>query len=74
MLDRQEKATENGQDSACSAVQYVRAQLGLQVCSVASLSDLLRYLDVHRSEGLAAEHARVMAYRERYGVDEAASS
>ena len=69
-LDRQEKATENGSDSPCSAVQYVRNQLGLQVCSVARLSDLLQYLDLHRSEGLAADHVRVMAYRERYGVDE----
>ena len=70
-LDRQEKATENGQDSPCSAVQYVRTQLGLQVCSVARLSDLLQYLELHRSDGLTADHARVLAYRERYGVDEA---
>jgi orotate phosphoribosyltransferase len=73
-LDRQEMATENGQDSTYSAVQYVRAQLGLQVCSVARLSDLLHYLELHRSEGLSAEHARVMAYRARYGVDEAVVS
>ncbi|MEO8546170.1 MAG: orotate phosphoribosyltransferase [Burkholderiaceae bacterium] len=73
-LDRQEKATENGQDSAYSAVQYVHSQLGLQVCSVARLSDLLHYLELHRSEGLSAEHARVMAYRERYGVDEVVAS
>jgi orotate phosphoribosyltransferase len=70
-LDRQEKATENGQDSPYSAVQYVRSQLGLQVCSVARLSDLLEYLELHRSEGLAVDLARVIAYRERYGVDEA---
>lgn len=70
-LDRQEKATENGQDSPHSAVQYVRHQLGLQVCSVARLSDLLQYLELHRGEGLAADLARVIAYRKRYGVDEA---
>lgn len=69
-LDRQEKATENGQDTPRSAVQYVRDQLGLKVCSVARLSDLLQYLALHSSEGLAADHARVIAYRERYGVDE----
>ncbi|MEO7941090.1 MAG: orotate phosphoribosyltransferase [Burkholderiaceae bacterium] len=73
-LDRQEKATENGQDSDYSAVQYVHSQLGLQVCSVARLSDLLHYLELHRSAGLSAEHARVMAYRERYGVDEIVAS
>ena len=69
-LDRQEMATENGKDSPHSAVQYVRDQLGLQVCSVARLSDLLQYLAQHSSEGLAADHARVMAYRERYGVND----
>jgi len=69
-LDRQEMATENGKDSPHSAVQYVRDQLGLQVCSVARLSDLLLYLAQHSGEGLAADHARVMAYRERYGVND----
>ncbi len=67
-LDRQEKATENGQDSATSAVQYVRDQLGLQVCSVARLTDLLGYLEQRSNTGLAAEYARVIAYRQRYGV------
>ncbi|MDD0811238.1 orotate phosphoribosyltransferase [Curvibacter sp. RS43] len=69
-LDRQEKATENGQDVAHSAVQYVRQQLGLQVCAVAKLADLLQYLNVKGDGALAADHARVLAYRERYGVDE----
>ncbi|MBU0830688.1 MAG: orotate phosphoribosyltransferase, partial [Gammaproteobacteria bacterium] len=40
-LDRQEKATENGQDVDHSAVQYVREQLGMQVCAIARLADLL---------------------------------
>jgi orotate phosphoribosyltransferase len=71
-LDRQEKATENGQDSASSAVQYVRDQLGLQVCSVARLTDLLQYLQQRSNAGLAAEYARVVAYRERYGVHDVA--
>ncbi len=69
-LDRQEKATDNGQDSATSAVQYVRGQLGLQVCSVARLSDLLCFLQDQDDKQLASEHGRVMAYRQRYGVDE----
>ena len=43
-LDRQEKATENGADVDHSAVQYVRNQLGLQVCAIARLADLLQYL------------------------------
>jgi orotate phosphoribosyltransferase len=51
-------------------VQYVRDQLGLQVCAIAKLSDLLHYLTNQPGDGLAAHHARVLAYRQRYGVDE----
>ena len=69
-LDRQEKATENGQDVPHSAVGYVRKQLGLQVCAVAKLSDLMQYLELHRASGLSADHARVLDYRQRYGVEE----
>lgn len=68
-LDRQEKATENGQDVTHSAVQYVRNQLGLQVCAIARLSDLLQYLQRHADGDLGGHYARVLAYRERYGVD-----
>ena len=67
-LDRQEKATENGLDVNHSAVQYVQQQLGLQVCAIARLDDLLRYLAQHAVPGLADAHQRVQAYRERYGV------
>lgn len=68
-LDRQEKATENGKDVAHSAVQYVRDQLGMQVCTIAKLEDLLAFL----AQGAAADsmrehHSQVLAYRERYGV------
>lgn len=69
-LDRQEKATENGQDVDHSAVQYVKNQLGMQVCAIAKLSDLMHYLEQHRADGLAADHQRVLAYRQRYGVTE----
>jgi orotate phosphoribosyltransferase len=69
-LDRQEKATENGQDVAHSAVQYVRQHLGLQVCAIARLADLLQYLAQHAGDSLGEHHARVLAYRERYGVDD----
>lgn len=67
-LDRQEMATENGRDVAYSAVQYVREQLGLHVCAIATLCDLLRYLESHTAEALQAHHANVLAYRQRYGV------
>lgn len=68
-LDRQEMATENGKDVPHSAVQYVRQQLGLQVCAIATLADLLAYLATQPDDsGMAAYHASVSAYRQRYGV------
>ena len=70
-LDRQEKATENGADSEHSAVQYVRRELGLHVHSIAKLSDLLQYLALQSNTGLAADHQRVIAYQNRYGVQDA---
>lgn len=73
-LDRQERATEEQGDAVrevpYSAVQYVRGQLGLQVCAIARLSDLMQYLETHSAEGLATDHQRVLAYRQRYGVEE----
>lgn len=72
-LDRQEKATEvapDGQirDVPYSAVQFVREQLGLQVCAIANLSDLMQYLQQNAGEDMAAHRERVQAYRDRYGV------
>ena len=72
-LDRQEKATENGQDVPHSAVQYVRDQLGLKVSAIAKLEDLLAYLaQGNASAGAGEHHAKVLAYRERYGVTDKA--
>jgi orotate phosphoribosyltransferase len=60
-LDRQER----GPESRLSAVQEVRAQFGIPVVAVLSLSDLLQ----HMSGSEHAVHAeRLQAYRERYGV------
>lgn len=69
-LDRQEMATENGRDVAHSAVQYVRGTLGMQVCTIAKLADLLQYLaDSGGAQDMRNHHERVLAYRERYGVE-----
>ena len=68
-LDRQEKVTEKGVDGASSAVQYVHNQLGLQVCTIARLADLLQYLEKNASPALAAHYPQLLAYRHRYGVD-----
>jgi orotate phosphoribosyltransferase len=52
-----------------SAVQYVREQVGLQVCAIATLDDLLTYLENQDGSGELATHLpSVQAYRERYGV------
>ena len=69
-LDRQEKATENGRDVPYSAVQYVRRQLGLQVSAIANLGDLMQYLEKRGGGATDEVHQRVLAYRQRYGVDE----
>jgi orotate phosphoribosyltransferase len=69
-LDRQEMATENGRDVSHSAVQFVRQQLGLQVCTIAKLADLLDYLQQNDTNELGEHYPRVLAYRQRYGVDE----
>lgn len=72
-LDRQEKATEVGPDGQVrdvdhSAVQYVQRQLGLQVCAIATLTDLLQYLDSPLTPASGEHRERVLAYRQRYGV------
>jgi len=73
-LDRQEMATEvkadgTTQDVPYSAVQYVREQAGLQVCAIATLDDLLTYLENQAGSGELATHLpSVQAYRARYGV------
>ena len=72
-LDRQEMATEKQadgttQDVPYSAVQYVREQLGMSVCTIAKLEDLLAYLGKQPGNAMGEHLARTQAYRERYGV------
>jgi orotate phosphoribosyltransferase len=72
-LDRQEMATEKQvdgsiKDVAHSAVQYVRNTLGMQVCCITQLSDLLDYLTLHSDCPLGIYLPLVQTYRDRYGV------
>ena len=72
-LDRQEKATEVGADGQVrdvdhSAVQYVQRELGMQVCTIARLADLLHYLTARTGGEFDSHRERVLAYRQRYGV------
>ena len=72
-LDRQEMATEVQADGAVkdvphSAVQYVRNTLGMSVCCIAQLSDLLAYLSTQSGNEMGQHLPKVQAYRDRYGV------
>ena len=72
-LDRQEMATEVQADGSVkdvqhSAVQYVRNTLGMRVCCIAELSDLLAYLSTQSSNEMGQHLPKVQAYRDRYGV------
>jgi len=75
-LDRQEMATEKRPDGSThdvshSAVQYVRNALGLKVCAIAQLEDLLAYLKAQTDQAGSelGQHVKsVQAYRDRYGV------
>jgi orotate phosphoribosyltransferase len=69
-LDRQERGGTADQPTATSATQEVAALYGIPVLSIASLSDLLGFLDAGGTG--SAEHVAhrqaIAAYRERYGV------
>ena len=60
-LDRQERGL--GQRSAA---QEVAADHGIPVIAITSLDDVLAYAGEHPQ--LTAEHARLLAYRQQYGV------
>jgi orotate phosphoribosyltransferase len=49
-------------------VQYVQNTLGLQVCAIAKLEDLLAYLGAQTGNELGQHLSAVQAYRDRYGV------
>ena len=51
-----------------SAVQYVRGTLGMSVCCIAQLSDLLAYLSAQEGNDMGQHLPNVQAYRDRYGV------
>jgi len=69
-LDRMERGGDADHPSATSAAQEVTALYGIPVLSIASLTDLLGYLEAE-SAG-AGEHASyrdaIARYRQRYGV------
>ena len=66
-MDRQERASDDPANTR-SGVQYVEQELGLKVLSIATLADLMQFLDTTGDPTLAANRDKVAAYRQRYGV------
>ena len=60
-LDRMERGP-----GTTSAVQDVRDMYGIPVVSIATLDDVMTFVDGHPE--LAAAHSAITAYRERYGT------
>jgi orotate phosphoribosyltransferase len=67
-LDRMERGGTDALLSARSAVEEFQAAYGLPVIAIATLDDLLHYLQSTADPVLKAHVAGIAAYRERYGV------
>ena len=67
-LDRMERVGPDDALSERSAVLEFERSNGMPVLSIATLTDLLRYLDASADPALAAHRPAVARYRERYGV------
>lgn len=67
-LDRMERGGAEGQLSARSAVEEFTLDHGLPVHAIATLADLLHYLESGADPALSMHRAAVVAYRQRYGV------
>jgi orotate phosphoribosyltransferase len=63
-----ERGGNEGSLSINSAVEEFTRQQGLPVHSIASLTDLLQYLDSGADPALSMHRDAVAAYRQRYGV------
>ncbi|MDQ6680858.1 MAG: orotate phosphoribosyltransferase, partial [Pseudomonadota bacterium] len=67
-LDRMERGGNDDKLSAYSAVEDFTRSHGLPVYAIATLADLLQYLDSGADPALARHRPAVVAYRQRYGV------
>jgi orotate phosphoribosyltransferase len=69
-LDRQERGGTADAPTATSATQEVARLYGIPVLSIASLEDLLGFLDAGGAQAAphAAHREAIAAYRTRYGV------
>lgn len=67
-LDRMEKSGNATDIGEFSAVQAVEKDFAIPVFAIATLRDLMAYLDAQSAPELVQYQAAVKAYRERYGV------
>ena len=67
-MDRQERVGSDDNLSAHSAVESFAREYGLPVLAIANLADLMTYLKSTDDPTLRVHLARVVSYRERYGV------
>lgn len=67
-LDRMERGGTADAPTARSAVQEVQDLFGIPVIAIASLANLLQFLEQTKSPELARHQVAVLAYREQWGV------
>ena len=67
-MDRMERKGSDDNLSARSSVEEFEAAYGMPVLAIATLGDLLQYLQTNDDPALRSHLARVTAYRDRYGV------
>ncbi|MEO7008193.1 MAG: orotate phosphoribosyltransferase [Caldimonas sp.] len=67
-LDRMERGGTDAELSAHSAVEDFTRDHGLPVHAIATLADLLQYLESGTEPALSAHRTAIAAYRRRYGV------
>ena len=67
-LDRMERSGPDDALSVGSAVQEVSSSFGMPVVSIASLDDLLGYMNADGAAATGETRAAIAAYRNRYGV------
>ena len=67
-MSEQEPRGTDAQLSAHSAVEEFERSAGIPVLAIATLADLLQYLDNTSDPALATHREAVLAYRNRYGT------
>jgi len=67
-LDRMERGGQDGHLSDRSAVEEFQSTYAMPVLAIATLADLMHYLQSTDDAALASHLDRVAAYRARYGV------